>query len=363
MAYYNNYNNYNNENDDRYYQEIINIRNNNQLEDKVYEILNDENKIRMLAEKINNLENDKKEIFKKNFNDFIIKKKKLPFTYQRKVHGPDNLYRSIMFTVSYYKIIQLMNDRNTLEDRINYMLTDIQDFGDLYTKSEDCIYDSQTDSYVLRDGICKFTYEDKIQFFLSKLNEMPEAKKESALKIFYDVLGDNILKKKDKKNDQKAMLNDLINNPLANTVMKGLLTKFTNLSENDINTFVDKAKSYYNEVDTFVDKTKSYYYDNIQKDDPNSTTFNHIKKCRDRLKEIKELSKDFEYAIKNDYYNECNDIESRLNNCNDNAEEINKIIDEINNLYRNAYSRKHNKSSLSYIMDDKDENIDLLEHI
>lgn len=175
-------------------------------------------------------------------------------------------------------------------------------------------------------------------------------KKEAVLKIFYDVLDDNILKKKDKKNDQKAMLNDLINNPLANTVMKGLLTKFTNLSENDINNFVDKAKS--------------YYYENVKKDDPDSKIFFHVKKCRDKLKEIKELSKDFEYAVKMDYYKDCDNIEYRLNNCNDNnIEELNKIADEINTLYRNAYNKKNNKSSLYYVMDIEDEDIDLIDHI
>ena len=344
MAYYNYYNN---ENDDRYYQEIFNIRNNNQLEDKVYEILNDENKIRMLAERINNLENDKKEIFKKNFNDFIIKKKKLPFTYRRKIHTVDNNVPT-MYTASYYRIVQIMNDKNTLEDRINYMLRDGNDLGDKYTKDD--YYGDNYSSLNLRDGICKFTYEEKIQFFLSKLNEMPDAKKEAVLKIFYDVLDDNILKKKDKKNNQKAMLNDLINNPLANTVMKGLLTKFTNLSENDINNFVDKAKS--------------YYYENVKKDDPDSKIFFHVKKCRDKLKEIKELSKDFEYAVKMDYYKDCDNIEYRLNNCNDNnIEELNKIADEINTLYRNAYNKKNNKSSLYYVMDIEDEDIDLIDHI
>ena len=90
---------------------------------------------------------------------------------------------------------------------------------------------------------------------------------------------------------------------------------------------------------------------------------NYIPKCKDKLKEIRELSQDFEYAIKNGYYKDCDDIESRLNNCVDNKDEVNKIIDEINNLYRNAYNRKYNKSSLSYVMDIEEDDIDLLEHI
>ena len=90
---------------------------------------------------------------------------------------------------------------------------------------------------------------------------------------------------------------------------------------------------------------------------------NYIPKCKDKLKEIRELSQDFEYAIKNDYHKDCDDIENRLNNGVDNKDELNKIIDEINNLYRNAYNRKHNKSSLSYVMDIEEDDIDLLEHI
>ena len=83
----------------------------------------------------------------------------------------------------------------------------------------------------------------------------------------------------------------------------------------------------------------------------------------DKLKEIKELSKDFEYMIKNDYLKECDDIEKRLNNGIDNKYELNKIIDENNNLYRNAYNKKHNKSSLAYIMDVEEDDIDLIENI
>lgn len=89
---------------------------------------------------------------------------------------------------------------------------------------------------------------------------------------------------------------------------------------------------------------------------------NYIPECRDKLKEIKELSQEFEYAIKSDYHKNCDDIESRLENI-ENRKEFNSIIDEINNLYRNAYNRKHNKSSLSYVMDVEEDDIDLLEHI
>ena len=39
-----------------------------------------------------------------------------------------------------------------------------------------------------------------------------------------------------------------------------------------------------------------------------------------------------------------------------------KIIDEINKIYRNAYNKKNNVSSLSYIME-TDENIDLINKI
>lgn len=90
---------------------------------------------------------------------------------------------------------------------------------------------------------------------------------------------------------------------------------------------------------------------------------NYIPKCKDKLKEIKELSNDFEYIIKNDYHKECDEIENRLNTPCDNIDEFNKIIDDINTLYRNAYNRKNNKSSLYYVMDIEDEDIDLIEHI
>ncbi|WP_297205584.1 hypothetical protein [uncultured Brachyspira sp.] len=188
---------------------------------------------------------------------------------------------------------------------------------------------------------------------------------------------------KDEELDDKNMKEELIND---------LLEQFPKLKNNK--NILDKIKS----AKTYTKTSK----ENIQLDDKNSKEFfkdilkefpdlkkdklfsdifgdidgtfeeginndkeikNCIKKCKDKLNEIKELSKDFEYAIKNDYHKDCDDIEKRLNNGIDNKNELNKIIDEINNLYRNAYNKKHNKSSLSYVMDVEEDDIDLIENI
>ena len=47
---------------------------------------------------------------------------------------------------------------------------------------------------------------------------------------------------------------------------------------------------------------------------------------------------------------------------NDFVDRFNNVIDYINNLYRSAYYKKNNKSSLAFIMDN-DEDINFIETI
>ncbi|MEI0548971.1 hypothetical protein R4K89_01515 [Brachyspira intermedia] len=44
-------------------------------------------------------------------------------------------------------------------------------------------------------------------------------------------------------------------------------------------------------------------------------------------------------------------------------ESINKIIGYINNLYKSAYYKKNNKSSLAFLIDDEEEQLELIEYL
>ena len=89
-----------------------------------------------------------------------------------------------------------------------------------------------------------------------------------------------------------------------------------------------------------------------------------IRKCEDKIIEIKDIIKDFDYSDKKTYEELTSKLENDLKELENikNVNKINKIIDEINKIYRNAYNKKNNVSSLSYIME-TDENIDLIKKI
>ena len=89
-----------------------------------------------------------------------------------------------------------------------------------------------------------------------------------------------------------------------------------------------------------------------------------IRKCEDKIIEIKEIIKDFDYSDRKTYEESTSKVESDLKELEDtkNINKINEIIDEINQIYRNAYNKKNNVSTLSYIME-TDEDIDLIKKI
>lgn len=89
-----------------------------------------------------------------------------------------------------------------------------------------------------------------------------------------------------------------------------------------------------------------------------------IRKCEDKIIEIKDIIKDFDYSDKKTYEELTSKVENDLKELENikNVNKINEIIDEINKIYRNAYNKKNNVSSLSYIME-TDENIDLIKKI
>lgn len=90
-----------------------------------------------------------------------------------------------------------------------------------------------------------------------------------------------------------------------------------------------------------------------------------IKQCENKINEIKEIIKDFDYSDKKTYEEATSKIEKdleELENKDISVSGVNEIIDEINETYRNAYKKKNNVSALSYIME-TDEDIDLIKKI
>lgn len=90
-----------------------------------------------------------------------------------------------------------------------------------------------------------------------------------------------------------------------------------------------------------------------------------IKQCENKINEIKEIIKDFDYSDKKTYEEATTKIEKdleELENKDISVSRVNEIIDEINETYRNAYKKKNNVSALSYIME-TDEDIDLIKKI
>ena len=139
-------------------------------------------------------------------------------------------------------------------------------------------------------------------------------------------------------------------------------TDIFNLSNASIE-FLTENKNIAKEISKIInnilnDKKEEVKELNIEKLNP------IIRKCEDKIIEIKDIIKDFDYSDKKTYEELTSKVESDLKELENikNVNKINKIIDEINKIYRNAYNKKNNVSSLSYIME-TDENIDLINKI
>ena len=141
--------------------------------------------------------------------------------------------------------------------------------------------------------------------------------------------------------------NTALNNNKRNTARR----KNNNLENNSI--LIDADKEIKKEIEYNTDRLK----ENINK----------LKDKADfKFNEIKDLIKDFDYASKKSYEESCTELENDLkdelkkidNIKNDNdyknyIDSINKIIGYINNLYKSAYYKKNNKSSLAFLIDDE----------
>lgn len=301
--------------------DIVNI-----YKDIIHEILNDEYKLKQLINRLkNNLKKKNKKIFLRNFNSIIIENE-IPDLNIKTVYTD---FRILLNCLQYLEKKRTSPIYNNISDILCEEWFPMIELTILYSS-----------------GTIIGEFEFKIQLFLSELAKLPD--KERIIQIFYDEMAREL--------PEIRYINTETTYSISNNNVSDSYPSYITVTSYDKNTKKDEAENIY----ILSNLNKKINNTDIIKE----KIINYIPKCKDKLKEIKELSKDFEYAVKMDYYKDCDNIEYRLNNCNDNSiEELNKIADEINTLYRNAYNKKNNKSSLYYVMDIEDDDIDLIDHI
>ena len=200
---------------------------------------------------------------------------------------------------------------------------------------------------------------------MAKLN-FPNDSKERALKRLEEIRKINTaiankttIKKKTAKKTNKEVKSEKLITITGEIYSK---TDIFNLSNASIE-FLTENKNIAKEISKIInnilnDKKEEVKELNIEKLNP------IIRKCEDKIIEIKDIIKDFDYSDRKTYEELTSKVENDLKELENikNVNKINEIIDEINKIYRNAYNKKNNVSSLSYIME-TDENIDLIDKI
>lgn len=192
-----------------------------------------------------------------------------------------------------------------------------------------------------------------------ELQEEMKPKLEEIRKINTAIANKTTIKKKTDKKTNKEVKSEKLITITGEIDSK---TDIFNLSNASIE-FLTENKNIAKEISKIInnilnDKKEEVKELNIEKLNP------IIRKCEDKIIEIKDIIKDFDYSDKKTYEELTSKVENDLKELENikNVNKINKIIDEINKIYRNAYNKKNNVSSLSYIMG-TDENIDLINKI
>ena len=188
--------------------------------------------------------------------------------------------------------------------------------------------------------VCRNIYFD----YYSSINSFYEIlKSDIECKVFFRVL-ESVLKFKVK--ELLEVFDSLGEDIRENFLLLSYYITFENI-ENYLNIFSYTEESKEEEIEI----VNSNYID-----------YKYISKCKEKIKDIIYFSEDFEYAVKEYYNNACLEIENILDFGISDKYKLNEIIDDINQLYRTAYYKKYNKSTLLLIMDIDDE-IELMEKI
>lgn len=195
--------------------------------------------------------------------------------------------------------------------------------------------------------------------FTTNLNERVQKRLEEIRKINTEIANKTTIKKKTAKKTNKEVKSEKLITITGEIDSK---TDIFNLSNASIE-FLTENKTIAKEISKIInnilnDKKEEVKEPNIEKLNP------IIRKCEDKIIEIKDIIKDFDYSDKKTYEELTSKVENDLKELENikNVNKINEIIDEINKIYRSAYNKKNNVSSLSYIME-TDENIDLIKKI
>ena len=192
-----------------------------------------------------------------------------------------------------------------------------------------------------------------------ELQEEMKPKLEEIRKINTAIANKTTIKKKTAKKTNKEVKSEKLITITGEIDSK---TDIFNLSNASIE-FLTENKNIAKEISKIINNILNDKKEEVK--EPNIEKLNSIiRKCEDKIIEIKDIIKDFDYSDKKTYEELTSKVENDLKELENikNVNKINEIIDEINKIYRNAYNKKNNVSSLSYIME-TDENIDLINKI
>ncbi len=192
-----------------------------------------------------------------------------------------------------------------------------------------------------------------------ELQEEMKPKLEEIRKINTAIANKTTIKKKTAKKTNKEVKSEKLITITGEIDSK---TDIFNLSNASIE-FLTENKTIAKEISKIINNILNDKKEEVK--EPNIEKLNSIiRKCENKIIEIKDIIKDFDYSDKKTYEELTSKVESDLKELENikNVNKINEIIDEINKIYRNAYNKKNNVSSLSYIME-TDENIDLINKI
>lgn len=154
---------------------------------------------------------------------------------------------------------------------------------------------------------------------------------------------------------------------VVDIIIKYELSEVLDLFKRDLNIdFLNLSKLV--NIDKMFDYISIFYNNDkinytIDYDIDNEIIIEYSNKCKAKLDEILSLVENFEYAIKEDYKKSCKEIYNILDRGINDKSKFNKLIDYVNNLYKTAFYKNNNKSSLSYIIDIDEEGIEYIEHI
>ena len=170
---------------------------------------------------------------------------------------------------------------------------------------------------IIESGLLDKTFQKGAEYFLRKLKNRPKINRNSNQKI-----PENEIQKEEEEINQEQENEKIINAPVK---------------ENKLN---------------------------IKELESSITA--RIEECQKKVRDIRDFIKDFDYSIKNTYNknlskitNDLTEMGKNINNIEyaDIVDQVNEIIDEINENYTNAYSRKNNVSTLSYMETEEGNNL------